>query len=153
MPHNSVPQSIRDLQENSSDASWVISAPQQKKVAESQSVNSHRERQGAWVLKTFYTPRREGERWTTWFWGRNFYLERSSLTHFLCQSKTKKKHSRNSFHRYWINKLTLKDDAVLYRFALFTCGGPCHLSSFKQCSEDLVYLWEQLVYSVIGINK
>ena len=23
------------------------------------------------------------------------------------------------------------------------CGGPCHLSSIKQCSDDLVFLWEQ----------
>ena len=27
-----------------------------------------------------------------------------------------------------------------YCFTLFICGGPCHLSSFKQCSGDLIFL-------------
>ena len=32
------------------------------------------------------------------------------------------------------------------------CGGPCHLSSFQQCSGDLIEnIWEQLVYSLMGI--
>ena len=44
----------------------------------------------------------------------------------------------------WI-KLTLKD----HTFMLFMCGGPCHVSSFTQCSGDLTFLWEQLVYSVM----
>ena len=30
-----------------------------------------------------------------------------------------------------INKPTLKDNTI--PFTLFICGGPCHLSSFKQC--------------------
>ena len=38
----------------------------------------------------------------------------------------------------WINKLTLKDNTVSCCFALFTCGGPCHLSSFKQSSGILL---------------
>ena len=32
---------------------------------------------------------------------------------------------------------------------LFICGGPRHLSSFKQCSGDLIFLWKQLVCSVM----
>ena len=31
----------------------------------------------------------------------------------------------------------------------FICGGPGHLSSFEQCSGDLISLWGQLVYSVM----
>ena len=49
----------------------------------------------------------------------------------------------------WINKLTFKDNTISYRFTLFICGGPRHLSSFKQCPGDLIFLWEQLVYSVM----
>ena len=41
------------------------------------------------------------------------------------------------------------DNTVSYCFTLFICGGPCHLSSFKQCSGDLTYIWEQLDYSVM----
>ena len=48
----------------------------------------------------------------------------------------------------WINKLTSKDNTISYCFTLFTCGGPCRLSSFKQCSGDLIFLWELLVYSL-----
>ena len=29
------------------------------------------------------------------------------------------------------------------------CGGPCHFSSFKQCSREVIFHWEQLVYSVM----
>ena len=39
------------------------------------------------------------------------------------------------------------EETVSYCFALFTCGGPCRLSSFKQFSGDL----KQLVYSVMEI--
>ena len=46
----------------------------------------------------------------------------------------------------WLNKQTdLKGRHNLYCFNLFMCGGPCHLSSFKQCSGALFSLWEQLV--------
>ena len=48
-----------------------------------------------------------------------------------------------------VNKLTLNDGAVSYIFTLFIRGGPCHVSSFKQCSGDLIILWEQLVYSFV----
>ena len=34
---------------------------------------------------------------------------------------------------YWINKLTP------YYFTLFICGGPCHLSCYKQHSRDLIF--------------
>ena len=40
-------------------------------------------------------------------------------------------------NKHWmnrINKVTLKDNTVSYCFTLFICGGPCHPSSFKQCS-------------------
>ena len=45
----------------------------------------------------------------------------------------------------WLNKLTLKDTTVSYCFILFLCGGPCHLQTVFW---DLIFLWEQLVYSV-----
>ena len=32
---------------------------------------------------------------------------------------------------------------------LFVCGGPCQLSSSKQCSVDLMFHLEQFIYSVI----
>ena len=32
---------------------------------------------------------------------------------------------------------------------VFLCSRPCHLSGFKQCSEDLFSLWEQHVHSVM----
>ena len=35
----------------------------------------------------------------------------------------------------------------------FTCGGPCHLSNLKQCSGDVIFLWDQLVYSLTGKKK
>ena len=38
-----------------------------------------------------------------------------------------------------INKLTLKDNTVSYCFTSFKCGGPCHLSSFTQCSGNLIF--------------
>ena len=38
----------------------------------------------------------------------------------------------------WINKLTVKDNIISYYFSLLMCGGPCHLSSFKQCSGTLL---------------
>ena len=52
-----------------------------------------------------------------------------------------------------MNKLTLKDKTVSYYFTVFICGGPCHLSSLKQCSGDLIYSREQLVYSVMEKNN
>ena len=33
------------------------------------------------------------------------------------------------------------------------CDGPCHLSIFKQCSGGLIFICEQLVYSVMEKNK
>ena len=36
---------------------------------------------------------------------------------------------------------------------MFICGGPCHLSSFKQCSGDFIFLREQLVYSGMERNE
>ena len=67
-----------------------------------------------------------------------FMPEQTKQTNSLC------------FHD-WINKLTLKDNTILYSFiyTLFICGGPCHLSSFIECSGDLIFHWEQLVYSVL----
>ena len=48
-----------------------------------------------------------------------------------------------------LNKQTL----ISLWVTLFLCGGPCHLSSYQQCSGDLIFLWEQLVYSVMEKNK
>ena len=47
------------------------------------------------------------------------------------------------------NKQTNWPYTVSHRYSLFMFGGPCHLSSFKQCSEDFIVLREQLVYSVV----
>ena len=51
------------------------------------------------------------------------------------------------FHDWinWINKLTFKDNTISCGFIVFICGGPCHFSSFKQCSGDLISLWKQLL--------
>ena len=38
-------------------------------------------------------------------------------------------------------------------FTLLIFGGPCHLFRFKQCSGELILLWQQLVYSVINKNE
>ena len=43
------------------------------------------------------------------------------------------------------NKPTLKVNTISYCYTLFIGGGPCHLSSFRQCSLDLIFLWEKLV--------
>ena len=77
-------------------------------------------------------------------------LFQSSLTVFFMPTQTEKKKTFG-FHDCinWMNKLTLKDNTVSYCFALFICGGPCHLSSFKQCSGNLISLWEQTVWSVM----
>ena len=53
--------------------------------------------------------------------------------------------------RDWKNKLTLKR-RISNCFTSVICGGPCHLSSFKQCSGDLIYLWEHLVYLLMEKN-
>ena len=38
----------------------------------------------------------------------------------------------------WLSEQTdLKGQHHLYPLTVFICGGPCHLSSFKQCSGDL----------------
>ena len=44
-------------------------------------------------------------------------------------------------------------NTISYHFTLFIFGGPCHLYSFKQCSGDFIFLWEQLVYSVMEKNN
>ena len=46
-----------------------------------------------------------------------------------------------------INKLTLKDIAASYCLILFICGGPCHLSRPKQCSE-FEYLLQNLTVTL-----
>ena len=46
-----------------------------------------------------------------------------------------------------------KDNTVSYCFPLFICGGPYHLSSFKQRSRNLVFLREKFVWSVMGWKK
>ena len=73
------------------------------------------------------------------FWGKKF------------QSNTLTEQTKSTNTHDWKkqNKLTLKDNTVSYCFPLFIWGGPCHLSSFKQCSRDLIFLWEQLVYNIL----
>ena len=57
----------------------------------------------------------------------------------------------------WINRnkeTDLKEQHDVYCFTLFLCGGPCHLSSFKQCSGALfssenssfINLWKQYIF-------
>ena len=41
-------------------------------------------------------------------------------------------------------------NTISFCLTLLKCGGPCHLSSFKQCSGDLIFLQEQFVHSVMG---
>ena len=79
-------------------------------------------------------------------WGRHFKSEEKAfhgLILLLCLDK-----QTLICFLDWINKPTLrKDNTVSCCLTLFTCGGPCHLSSFKQCSGDLTPLGEQLVHS------
>ena len=51
-----------------------------------------------------------------------------------------------------LNKQTaLKGQHSFMPLTLFICGGPCHLlSGFQQWPGDLIFLWEQLVSSLIG---
>ena len=51
----------------------------------------------------------------------------------------------------WLNKLTLKDNTISDWSTLFRCGGPCHLSSFKQCSGYLIFLWGHSYIEIINI--
>ena len=55
---------------------------------------------------------------------------------FFCLNELTKQTISICFHDLinWVNKLTLKDKIISYFFTLFTCGGPCDLSSFNQCS-------------------
>ena len=46
--------------------------------------------------------------------------------------------------------MTLKDNTISNCFTLFICGRPCHLSSHKDCFGNFIFIWEQLVYSVMG---
>ena len=70
-------------------------------------------------------------------------LTRREKTFLLCLNNLNKQSL--CFHD-WIhgmNELTSKDNTVSYCFNLVICAGPCHLSGFKKCSEDLICLWEQ----------
>ena len=44
----------------------------------------------------------------------------------------------------WINRLTPKDNKASY---LFMFGGPCHLSIFKQCPENIITLTTACLFS------
>ena len=88
-----------------------------------------------WEIAPHCTCILTAQKCTSWFWGRHFDQKRTIFFD-------------SFFHAYtnWINKHTIS-----YHFTcllLFICGGPHHLSSFMQCSEDLIILREQLVYSV-----
>ena len=52
-----------------------------------------------------------------WFWGRYYNQKRKTETNYTIKF-------------VFMTESTQFSDF----FALFTCGGPCHLSSFKQCS-------------------
>ena len=74
--------------------------------------------------------------------------ESCSLTDFLFLFSTPKKLNKQTFFSY-LYKLDKQTDLKWqHSFTLFyfVCGGPCHLSSFKQCTRDLR---EQLVCSVM----
>ena len=64
----------------------------------------------------------------------------------------------------WISKVTLKDNTVFfffYCFTFFTCGGPWHFSTLKQCSGILfssenslfIHLWKKSLYFYLYINS
>ena len=53
------------------------------------------------------------------------------------------------FHN--LNKQT--DLRGQHTYIVFTFGGPCHRSSFEQCSGDLLFSDKQLVYSVMEKNN
>ena len=57
------------------------------------------------------------------------------------------------FHEWtnWNKKTDLKGQHSFT--VLLICGGPCHLSSFKQCSGDLIVLWERCSLFSYGKNK
>ena len=44
--------------------------------------------------------------------------------------------------------ITLNDNTISYGLTLFTFGRPCWFSTFKQCSVDLIFPWQQLVYEI-----
>ena len=50
----------------------------------------------------------------------------------------------------WINKLSLKDDTTSYCFTLFIyVADPATILASNSVSWDPIFLWEQLVYSVM----
>ena len=49
-----------------------------------------------------------------------------------------------------LNKqIDFKEQRNFYCFTLFICGGPCHLSSYKQCSGTLSSAEISLYYSLV----
>ena len=46
---------------------------------------------------------------------------------------------KQTYFHVFKKQLTLKDSTVSRYFPLFICGGPSHLSSFKQCSGNLSF--------------
>ena len=49
--------------------------------------------------------------------------------------------------------MILEDDNIWYCFTLFICGGPCHISIFKQRFGDIIFLWEQFIQLLNKIGK
>ena len=76
-------------------------------------------------------------------WGQKVSSEEKDIDHwfYLCLNKMIKIKSKSPSLHNWINKLTLKDNTISYSFTLFICGGPCHLSSFKQLCAVIGTLW------------
>ena len=77
--------------------------------------------------------------------------EMYSLTEFVSLHKPNK---QTLFD--WINKINklphLKGQHNVMWFYLFICGGLCHLSSLRQCSDDIIFRWEQLLYSLMEVE-
>ena len=48
-----------------------------------------------------------------------------------------------------MNKLTLKDNTISHCFTLFIFGGPCHLSSFRQCYGNIIFPQKSFFYALM----
>ena len=87
-----------------------------------------------------------------WFSGRHFNQKANIIIDwFVTPEQTKQ--TAFLYFQGWINKLTLKDNTILYFLNLFIFCRPYHLPSFKQCSRDPIFHWQQLVYSVMEKKK
>ena len=56
---------------------------------------------------------------------------------------------RPSSHLHFWAQVCGQQRSYRERTTLYILDGPCHLSSFKQCSRDIIFPWGQLIYSSI----